>query len=151
VLVNFRAFANATNNPVWNDVVQVSQALMVEFQLQHTSETGLLSDFIVLEGEQYQPARPNFLENTTDNSYYYNAGRIPWRVGLDALLYDDDISRAVVQKMSHWIQGDTGGIPTNIRAGYELNGTPLPNSSYFTTFFAAPFGVAAMNDPAQQE
>ena len=151
VLVNFRAFAKAANDPVWNDVILQSQTVMQEIQNNYSVETGLLPDFIVREEQQYQPARPNFLENTTDGAYYYNAGRIPWRVGLDALLHDDPISRAIVQKLSHWIQAETGGTPANIRAGYELNGTPLPNSSYFTTFFAAPFGVAAMNDPAQQE
>jgi hypothetical protein len=39
----------------------------------------------------------------------------------------------------------------SIRAGYALDGTPLPNSDYFSTFFIAPMGVAAMNDPAQQQ
>lgn len=151
VLANFRAFAQATNDPVWNEIIQQSHTLMQEIQSSHSPETGLLPDFIILEGQQYQPAPPNFLENTTDGAYYYNAGRTPWRVGLDALLSDDPTSRAIVQKISHWIQAETDSTPTNIRAGYELNGTPLPNSSYFTTFFAAPFTIAAMTDPAQQQ
>ena len=38
-----------------------------------------------------------------------------------------------------------------LRAGYRLNGTPLPGRDYFTIFFAAPIGVAAMTDVAQQQ
>lgn len=37
------------------------------------------------------------------------------------------------------------------KAGYDLDGSPVPDSGYFTTFFAAPLGVAAMSDPGQQE
>ena len=37
----------------------------------------------------------------------------------------------------------------NIRPGYELDGTPIA-TDYFTSFFAAPIGVAAMVTPAQQ-
>ena len=56
-----------------------------------------------------------------------------------------------MQNISRWIETNAEGNPFNIRAGYELNGEPLPNSDYFTTFFVAPMGVAAMNDPAQQQ
>ncbi|MFN8384711.1 MAG: glycosyl hydrolase family 8 [Anaerolineales bacterium] len=147
MLANFRAFGKATNNPVWDDVVLQSQNTMLNIQTNYSSETGLLPDFIV-NGE---PAPKNFLENPTDGAYNYNAGRDPWRVGMDALLHDDPTSRAIVQKISHWIETSANGDPNQIRAGYELDGTPLPDSEYYTTFFVAPMGVAAMNDPAQQE
>jgi hypothetical protein len=151
MLVNFRAFGQATNDPVWDDVVMQSQHVMTAIQNTYSAETGLLPDFIVIRDESPQPAPPGYLENPADGSYNYNAGRDPWRVGLDALLHDDAVSRSIAQKISQWIETNTGGNPANIRAGYELNGVPLPNSDYFTTFFAAPMGVAAMTDPAQQD
>lgn len=148
---NFRAYGKATNDPVWDDVILQSQNVIMAIQRNHSPETGLLPDFIVIKEQAPQPAPPNFLENITDGAYNYNAGRDPWRVGLDALIYDDPASRLIVQKISHWIQISAGNDPANIRSGYELDGTPLPGSDYFTTFFAAPMGVAAMNDPAQQD
>ena len=147
ILVNFRAFGKATNNGVWDDVVFQSQSLMADIQEQYSPETGLMPDFIV----NGAPAPENFLEKVTDGAYNYNAGRVPWRVGTDALLNDDSLSRFLVQKISHWIEASTEGDPLRIRSGYELSGEPLPDSDYFTTFFVAPMGVAAMNDPAQQE
>lgn len=147
MLVNFRAFRNATNEPIWDDVIFQSQILMASIQEEHSPETGLMPDFIV-DGA---PAPANFLENPTDRAYNYNAGRVPWRVGTDALLNDDELSRFIVQNISHWVETSAEGDPMKIRAGYELNGEPLPDSDYFTTFFVAPMGVAAMNDPAQQE
>jgi endo-1,4-beta-D-glucanase Y len=151
MLANFRAFGKATGNPIWEDVVLQSQKVMQEIQANHSPATGLMPDFIVRENQQYQPAPPGFLESNADGAYSYNAGRVPWRVGLDALLYDDAASRAIVQKISHWIQIHAQDDPANIRAGYALNGSPLPGSEYFTSFFVAPMGVAAMNDPAQQQ
>jgi endo-1,4-beta-D-glucanase Y len=146
MLVNFRAFRNATNDPVWDDVIFQSQILMSDIQDQYSPETGLMPDFIV----NGAPAPANFLENVTDGAYNYNAGRVPWRVGTDALLNDDSLSRFLVQNISHWIETSAEGDPLKIRSGYELSGDPLPDSDYFTTFFVAPMGVAAMNDPAQQ-
>ncbi len=149
--VNFRAFGQATDDPVWEDVVLQSQHVMTAIQTTYSTETGLLPDFIVIKDESPQPAPPEYLENITDGAYNYNAGRDPWRVGLDALLHDDAASRSIAQKISQWIQAATGSDPANIRAGYELDGTPLPGSDYFTTFFVAPLGVAAMTDPSQQD
>jgi endo-1,4-beta-D-glucanase Y len=151
MLVNFRAYGKATNDPVWDDVVLQSQNVITAIQTNYSPETGLVPDFIVIKKQTPQPAPPDFLEGTTDGAYNYNAGRDPWRVGLDALIYNDATSRSVVQKISHWIQTSAGNDPANIRAGYELDGTPLPDSDYFTTFFIAPMGVAAMNDPSQQD
>ncbi|MFN3491556.1 MAG: glycosyl hydrolase family 8 [Anaerolineales bacterium] len=151
MLVNFRAFAKATNDPVWEDVILQSQNVMLKIQNNFSPQTGLLPDFIVSDDSGFTPAPPYFLENDTDGSYNYNAGRVPWRVGLDGLIHNDSTSREIVQKISHWIEVNAEGNPANIRAGYELDGTPLPNSEYFTTFFVAPLGVAAMNNPSQQE
>ncbi len=71
-----------------------------------------------------QPA-PNLLEGANDGNYWYNAGRDPWRLGVDAILNDDPVTLAQVQKISNWARTSTGGNPNNIRGGYKLDGTPL--------------------------
>ena len=70
------------------------------------------------------------------------------RIGIDAILNGDSSSTAHVQQMATWIASATGGNALNIKAGYQLDGTPINN--YFTSFFAAPFGVAAMTDASHQ-
>jgi len=152
MLVNFRAFAKATNDPVWLDVIAQSQDVMDAIQASYSPQSGLMPDFIVLRGDPHvpQPAPPDFLEGPQDGHYNYNAGRVPWRVGSDALLNNDPASRLIAQKISGWIEASADGDPANIRAGYDLDGNPLPNSDYFTTFFVAPLAVAAMTDPNQQ-
>ena len=153
MLVNFRAYANATNDPVWNDVIDQSQNMMISIQSEYSPQTGLMPDFIVLRSDTHtpQPAPADFLEGPDDGHFSYNAGRVPWRAGSDALLNNDAVSRSIAQNISRWIETSANGDPANIRAGYDLEGNPLPGSDYFTTFFAAPMGVAAMTVPDQQE
>jgi hypothetical protein len=145
---HFRAFRRFTANPAWGQVVINSQAIINAIQTTFSTGTGLIPDFISTP----HPAAANFLEGPHDGHYYYNAGRFPWRIGMDALLNNDAMSRQQVRKISKWIQDATKGDPAAIKAGYKLNGAPVnkPADDYFTSFFAAPFGVAAMSDSAAQ-
>ncbi len=148
---HFRAYGRATNNLVWSEVISNSQAVITSLQANYSPATGLLPDFIEPTSSTDhtpRPADPNFLEAVTDGQYNYNAGRDPWRLGADALLNNNPVSLAQTRRISEWAFTATDGNPQNIQAGYELNGTPLAN--YFTTFFAAPLGVAAMTVPTQQ-
>ncbi len=154
MLGHFRAFARATGDPAWDAVVTACQAVIAEIQRTHSPETGLLPDFVQPvspEDHTPRPADPGFLEGENDGAYGYNAGRTPWRIGVDALLNRDEQSRQSGAAISRWMEQSTGGDPQSIRSGYQLNGTPSEGSDYFTIFFAAPLAVAAMTAPDQQE
>ena len=150
MLSHFRAFAEATQNTAWLTVIQKIQAVIDTLQANYSSTTGLLPDFIIdcQTTTACRPAYGGFLESANDGAYYYNAGRDPWRIGLDALLNNDAKSKASVVKMIRWLSGAAFGSASNIKAGYQLNGTPIGN--YTTSFFIAPFGVGAMLDSSQQ-
>jgi endo-1,4-beta-D-glucanase Y len=153
VLGHFRAYERATGLPAWGDVVSACQSVIETIQTNESLETGLLPDFVqpVSPADHTpRPADPNFLEDVTDGSYGYNAGRTPWRIGTDALLNGDATSIDQVFRLSHWAEETCDGDPESFLAGYHLDGTPSEGSDYFTTFFVAPLGVAAMLDPDQQ-
>ncbi len=148
---HFRAYERFTGDEIWQQVVSATQAAVTHIQTTYSQQTGLLPDFVVPLSETdhtLQPASLNFLEGAHDGDYDYNAGRDPWRIGSDALLNGDATSRAQAQKMAEWIVTATDGDPTAIKAGYTLDGTPT--GDYFTTFFAAPFGVALMSTEHQE-
>ncbi len=150
---HFRAFGLATQGDRWTQVIENTQSAITYLQTEYSPITGLLPDFStpVADGVAYspQPAPANFLEGNNDGSFSYNAGRVPWRIGTDALVNNDPVSIAQVQRISRWIETVTNGNPVNIKAGYTLSGDPIGN--YFTTFFVAPMGVAAMSVPEQQD
>jgi endo-1,4-beta-D-glucanase Y len=142
---HFRAFGRATNDAAyWSSVTNAVQAVITDIQANESAATGLLPDFIRLAGAAHdpQPAPAGFLEGDHDGHYWYNAGRDPWRLGVDAILNDDPTTLAQAQKLSAWARTSTGGDPNNIRGGYRLDGTPL--NTWSDHFFIAPLAVAAM-------
>lgn len=142
---HFRAFGRSTGNPVWEQVIVACQEIVDSFQKNVSRTTGLLPDFAIIEASgAVKAAPPKFLEKEWDGCYNFNAGRVPWRLGTDALLNADPVSTAQVKKMADWVLGETGGDPHGIKPGYNLDGSPIASRNYFSTFFAAPFGVAAM-------
>ncbi len=152
MIINFRAFYKATKNSFWNKVIKNIQKVISIVQNNYSRGTGLLPDF--LQGnesiETLRPADENFLESEYDGDYYYNAGRDPWRIGLDVIINNNKTSKKEIKKILNWIYEESNGSPYKIKSGYHLNGEPLKGSDYFTTFFVSPFGVAAMTDSTKQ-
>ena len=150
---HFRTWARATGAGVWNDVVAASQSTISALQTNYAPGTGLLPDFIQPQSAQDHSPRPadaGFLEGQNDPNYNYNAGRDPWRIGADALLHGDATSSEQAAKIARWARTTTNGNPQAFRSGYYLDGTPLPDSDYFSIFFVAPLGVASMCDAGLQ-
>jgi len=145
---HFRAWARFTGDPVWNAVAVNSAHVIDTLQVNFSPQTGLLPDFIVDAKTAAKPAPSKFLEGMEDGDYSYNAGRVPWRLGADALLNGDAASAAQARRISAWAFKATGGEPKKLSGGYHLDGTPLAGGDYFTTFIAAPIAVAAMLDPS---
>lgn len=153
MLGHFRTFGRFERGSVWPKVVTACHKAIDYLQATASPETGLLPDFVEPVSDvdrSPRPADPNFLEGPNDGAYGYNAGRTAWRIGTDALISGNPASMAEVRRIADWAGPTFGGDPQAIRAGYTLAGEPVENSDYFTTFFAAPFGVAAMTRPEQQ-
>lgn len=149
---HFLNFAAADGAAIWPQAVLATRAAIEHLQTTYAATTGLVPDFSVRESAastQPKPAPAGFLEGPHDGHYNYNAGRVPWRLATQALLHHDAAAARQARRISQWGATSTGGVATNIRPGYELDGTPI-QTSYFTSFFAAPIGTAAMVTPAQQ-
>ncbi len=147
---HFRAYHQASGDGDWLTVYNAVLDSISTIQTWNPT-TGLVPDFIEpVSGSNNSPQPVNipFLEGDEDDKYYYNAGRVPFRIGVDALLSNNGTSKLQAQKLANWIEDSTGGDPSSIKGGYSLDGTMIGN--YFSTFFAAPFGVALMTTPAHQ-
>ncbi len=141
---HFRAYADATGDSTWADVLDTTYALIETIQTRHSPQTGLLPDFVQGVDADPRPADPHFLESEFDGWTYYNACRDPWRIGVDVLLAGDPRGFAALGRLNAWISAETGGDPTAIRAGYALDGSSSGDHGYTDLAFVAPLGVGAM-------
>lgn len=142
ILNALRNFYASSNDPIWNTVITNTYSVINELFNNYAANTGLLPDFSEFKNNAYVPARANFLEDDTDGDYSWNSSRIPWRIATDYILSGEMGALTQLTTLNNWIQTSTNQNPQNIRAGYELDGTPLVN--YDDLAFIAPFAVSAM-------
>lgn len=81
-------------------------------------------------------------------TYTFDAARTPWRMAMAYCWYGDAGAKAVAGKMNTWIKSSTGGDPSKIMSGYQLNGTPI--GTYNIPTYLGPFACAAMVDAGSQ-
>lgn len=137
---HFRAYYEATGDNFWEDVRNVAYILIPQISSEYSPTTGLLPDFI-----EKNPPRPSQM----GTKYGEDSGRWPLRLAVDYALYGSSNSKEACTKMLTWLKHETKNNPSNIKAGYKLDGTPL--SSRSSVLFTAPFIAACMVDSSYQD
>ncbi|MFD9698659.1 glycosyl hydrolase family 8 [Lentzea sp. NPDC059081] len=145
---HFRAFRKATGDGAWDTIRTAHQNLISSLQANFAPSTGLLPDFVENTNSSPRPPAGEVLESENDGKYSWNACRDPWRIGADAVTSGDAASLAAARKLNTWVKAKTGGNPSSIGQGYQLNGTQISGGS--AAAFFAPFAVAATTDPGSQ-
>ena len=90
------------------------------------------------------------MEKRQDGDYYYNACRLPWRLGCDYLINGDERAKDLLAPINNWIKKTCNNDPYQIRDGYTLKGKATISSSGDNIAFIGPFGVSAMMDAKNQ-
>jgi hypothetical protein len=146
---HMQSYYEATGDGRWTNVMAHTYAVVNTLFNNNSPNTGLIPDFVVLNGSTYQPAPANFLEAATDGEYNYNSCRTPWRFATDYLLRNTSSILTEMRKMNSWIQSSSGGNANNVYPGYNLGGGAL-NNTYTDDSFTSPFGLCAMIDSGDQ-
>jgi len=150
MLDHCQSYYEATGDGRWTNVYNKIITIINQIFNNNSPGTGLVCDFVVLNGSTYQPAPANFLEGSTDPQYGYNSCRTPWRFPTDYLLRGGNPGHLKeMRRMNGWIKNKSGGNASNIFPGYTLSGTAL-DTSYTDSSFTSPFGVCAMTDSTNQ-
>lgn len=148
---HFRAYQAATGSATWATVIDKTYSLISTMEANYASSTYLVPDFVVKTNTASPaPASSNYLEDTTDGQYAYNACRVPWRVGTDYLVHGELRAKTIVDGMTTWIRTKTGSDPSKILDGYTLVGGTGAQASGENFAFTGPFGVAAMASASNQ-
>lgn len=148
---HFVNFIGHGGDAVWSRAVIAARSQLEHLQTTHAPATGLVPDFAVREtgSDGLQPAPPSFREGPHDGAWYFNAARVPWRIGTHAILYADAASVRQARRFALWSEAAAGGNPANLKLGYRLDGTAL-GTTQSSSVFPAAIAVAAMVSPTQQ-
>lgn len=143
---HFEQFYNFTADPFWLTEIDDHLDAYEDFVTDHSSTTGLISDFVKGATKlTLSPGPADILEGPTDDDYYYNSCRVPWRMA--AANESRAITRAIA--LSEWAATKCSGNASALPTGYTMNGTTLSGGGYQDPAFIAPFMVAATVDNNQ--
>ncbi|MFN2426340.1 MAG: glycosyl hydrolase family 8 [Candidatus Binatia bacterium] len=148
---HFASFASASGSTAWTDLRDSLYSIVASLQTTHSAGVGLVPDFIVDPATSPAPAPAMFLEGANDGKYSYNACRVPWRLATDFVASGDSRAKTALDTLNSWIRTKTSDDPSDITAGYSLNGDSIPGTDYISLAFIAPFGVGAMVNSANQD
>ena len=157
MLQHLRSFAQAdqANSTVWLQVLAKTAAIYEQNVQSWSQQTGLVADFVTRNNQgDYEPTAKGFLEGDHDGDYYYNAARVPWRLGMDYLYNGETQVKDELVLLNNWIKNQSGGKVANIYPGYVVStgvvGTAI-ETSYTDLTFIAPFAVSAVLADDNQE
>jgi len=148
ITANFRVFYGATGNILWKKVEDKCYTILEQLQREYAPNTGLIPDFAVWDEEgNWKPATPYFLEGENDGAYNYNASRVPWRIGVSSIYYEEPRAQKIIDSLMQWVVKKHPNSEI-FKAGYTLDGKALVE--YNLPLFTAPIIVAAMSTNYQE-
>ncbi|MBN2037884.1 MAG: hypothetical protein JW768_14175 [Chitinispirillaceae bacterium] len=100
--------------------------------ISNRNSSGLVPDWCTNEG----------LPDGRGPDYLFDAARTPWRMAMAYCWYGDADAKTVAGKIDTWISGKTGGDPTQIMSGYNMQGGAL--GTYNIPTYIGPFACGAM-------
>ncbi|HET7543201.1 MAG TPA: glycosyl hydrolase family 8 [Polyangiaceae bacterium] len=145
----YRAFAKATGNDKWNQVLLTSYDTLEKSlnSANGNTENGLVPAWCTSDGAP----NPNVFKSgggggdDAPTHYQYDSCRTPFRIGLDYCQNAEPRAQSYVAKTSQFFAGIGA---KQIVDGYDLNGKPRPqNQSGQSAAFVGPAVVGAMSSP----
>jgi hypothetical protein len=124
---HFRAFKEATGDPIWDAAVDKAYELLDRMQTVYSPGVGLMPDFVINTHTATPSPSTGFIGDGNDKEGYFwwNACRNPWRFASDFVLSGDPRFAVVTGRMIDFFRASSGGDPTSIGTGYALDGTQL--------------------------
>ncbi|TRX70966.1 glycosyl hydrolase family 8 [Carboxylicivirga sp. M1479] len=145
---HFRNYQKATSDQFWSGVADKVYRTVESLTTNYSPQTGLMPDFIV--DKTPKPAPEYYLDEFKEtDEYCWNACRYPWRITTDYAHFGTPEAKEAMVKLLDFMVANADNKPSEIRAGYHLNGTPLV--SYSSGAFTAPMVTATIVDAKYQE
>lgn len=149
---HFREFGLKYTTQDWAEILKKNYELYKMIQVEFSPKYGLFPDFVDCgNGRLVKPKKE--LELTKyDFSFYDNACRVPWRIGIDFILTGDLRAKNIIENINDGMIFLCKGDPKKMHPGYPLNGALRQSIEIDPTRFSyyGPFAVSAMIDKKYQ-
>ena len=134
----YKIFAKVMNDPSWIKIADKCYEIIFKAW---NEQTGLVPDWCQADGSlpAINEGKPLEWAKNLGKTYYYDATRTPWRIGMDYFWYGDPRADKYNKAISSFVK-KTGF--ANIKDGYNLDGTAFSFNK--TSAFVGPFGVGVM-------
>lgn len=130
---HFQTYYEVTNDSFWKSAATTIYSMYSSLSSSYSPNTGLVPDFI-------NGSSPSPYSYAGITHYSYDACRFPWRIATDFIHNNNSSAKSVCAKIANWVIGEADGDPWNIKAEYQLNGTPV--NDFTSTAFMSPFFCA---------
>jgi len=139
----YRIWMSVTEDKNWQKVTVKSYEILNYFYKNYS--TGLVPDWCKEDGSKADIPGCSY-------SYRYNACQVPLKMTLDYIWFgtkNSELAHNLPHRLSGWIKKRTKENPSQIKDGYNLDGTII--GEYNNAAFVGPFAVAAMVDTKHQD
>ncbi|HEY1871699.1 MAG TPA: glycosyl hydrolase family 8 [Chitinophagaceae bacterium] len=138
---------------VWTEAINSNYFIYRRIQEKLSPDYSLFPDFIDYSFQQINLPRRRIELRKYDSTFYDNACRVPWRIGMDYVLNGNPDAYKILGKFNNGMIQLTGNDPNNIHpGGYTLNGDVSTLKQIDSTRFSyyGPLAVSAMIDKKYQ-
>jgi len=156
IISHLKVYKEADPAHNWQAVIDATYNIIKEIRESQNvagSNNGLMPDFVIRGETGWEIPSENFIEDY-DGDFSYNACRVPWRLGIDYLLYgntaisNSSLYDLVIKPLDNFAINFTGGNPRKL-GPLHMNGKPFSWTD--PDLFAPPFLVTAAATGANQE
>jgi len=151
--------ADQTNASMWESLVSRSYHIIGDIQ-SNIALSGFVPNWSTCEGTRISDPPPEKNPYNADYNYHYwyDATRMPWRLGVDYLWNGTGQAYSVLDNMTESLKEETGRNTNNIRSGYYIvddqnhkAGDAIKPNEPVDEAFLGTFGVASMVSPDHQK
>lgn len=142
---NFRVFKGIGASGSWDAIATKAAGDLSACQ---NSSTGLVPDWC--DWSSHQPVITQASVNQNALGLYDDAARTYWRTAWDYYWYGTASSKSFNAVLTKWLYTATKGMASEIKGGYNMDGTVAPSREDFTSStFSGGLGLAAASDETE--
>ena len=143
----YKIFAEADPEHPWDDVVDSSYEILQDIQSSPElgGEAGVVSNWVALDPATVEPVPAN-LEGLQADEFSFDASRVPWRIGIDYLWFQDDRALDVLENLS--LPREEIESEGRLFASHALDGEPTVDYEATSAYAGVLPGLLVGGDPA---